>query len=69
MPSANCWPLRGSILTLDRIGKGRMQVVHSLCETAGWLLIACFVEEINLNIPNLHGKTLHLGRLVAERGY
>ncbi len=60
---------RSGKLTLDRIGKRRMQVVYSLRETVGRLLIACFVEKVNLDVPALHGETLHLGRLVTERVY
>jgi hypothetical protein len=52
-------------LTLDWIDEGGMQVVDYLSEAFGWLLVSFFVKEVNLNVPRLHGESLHFGGLVT----
>jgi hypothetical protein len=42
-----------------------MQVVHSLSEAAGRLLLAILIEDVDLDGPFLHGEAFIDGRLGA----
>lgn len=44
-----------------------MEVIDNLCEAVGRLLIAGIIDKKDLDIPPLHGESLHLRRLVAGK--